>query len=52
MGMSGCAWEDTKSSKIPSEFKGKSRHTHNALDDAIEQAEMFQRMHERAGRKE
>jgi ribonuclease T len=52
MGLSGCAWEDTKSSKIPSEFKGKSRHTHNALDDAIEQAEMFQRMHERAGRKE
>jgi hypothetical protein len=25
------------------------RHTHNALDDAIEQAEMFQRMREKAG---
>jgi len=48
MGLSGCGWEDTKSSKIPSKFKGKSRHTHNALDDAIEQAEMFQRMRERA----
>ena len=52
MGLSGCAWEDTKSSKIPSELKGKSRHTHNALDDAIEQAEMFQRMRERSRSKE
>lgn len=52
MGLSGCAWQDTKSSKIPSKFKGKSRHTHNALDDAIEQAEMFQRMRERAAQKE
>ena len=52
MGLSGCAWEDTKSSKIPSKFKGKSRHTHNALDDAIEQAEMFQRMRERAAEKD
>ncbi len=52
MGLSGCAWEDTKSSKIPSKLKGKSRHTHNALEDAIEQAEIFERMRERAGRKE
>jgi hypothetical protein len=44
MGLSGCNWEGTKSSKIPSKFKGNSRHTHNALDDAIEQAEMFRRM--------
>jgi hypothetical protein len=43
--------EDIKSSKIPSKFKEKSRHTHNALDDAIEQAEMFQRMRERAAGK-
>jgi DNA polymerase III epsilon subunit-like protein len=51
MGLSGCAWEDTKSSKIPSRFKGESVHTHNALDDAIEQAEMFHRMRERAAGK-
>ena len=45
MGMSGCAWEDTRSSRIPAEFKGSSlRHTHDALDDAIEQAELFRRM--------
>jgi hypothetical protein len=29
------------------ELKGSARHTHNALDDAIEQAEMFRRMRER-----
>jgi ribonuclease T len=48
MGMTGCAWEDTRSSRIRSELKGPSRHTHNALDDAIEQAEMFQRMMRKA----
>lgn len=44
MGMSGCSWEDTRSSHIPAKFKGGSPHTHNALDDAKEQAEMFERM--------
>lgn len=41
MGMTGCDWGDTRSSRIPDQFKGQSLHTHNALDDAIEQAEMF-----------
>ena len=44
MGMSGCLWEDTRSSHIPAKFKGRLPHTHNALDDAKEQAEMFQLM--------
>lgn len=48
MGMTGCTWEDTQSSRIQSDLKGKSRHTHNALDDAVEQAEMFRRMREKA----
>lgn len=48
MGMTGCAWEDTRSSRIRSELKGPSPHTHNALDDAVEQAEMFKRMREKA----
>jgi ribonuclease T len=48
MGMTGCAWDDTRSSKISSDLKGPSAHTHNALDDAIEQAEMFRRMREQA----
>jgi ribonuclease T len=50
MGMSGCTWQDTQSSRIPSKFKGSAPHTHNALDDAIEQAEMFRRMRQSAGR--
>lgn len=48
MGMTGCAWEDTRSSRISSDLKGQSSHTHNALDDAMEQAEMFRRIRERA----
>jgi ribonuclease T len=49
MGLSGCPWEDTRSSHIPKEFKGPSlRHTHNALDDAIEQAEFFRRMRDKS----
>jgi len=50
MGLSGGRWEDTRSSLIRSELKGRSPHTHNALDDAIEQAEMFKRMREKAGK--
>ena len=44
MGLTSCAWEDTRSSRIRPELKGASLHTHNALDDAMEQAEMFRRM--------
>jgi hypothetical protein len=44
MGMTRCAWADTRSSRIPTQFKGTSLHTHHALNDAIEQAEMFERM--------
>jgi hypothetical protein len=36
--------KETRSSRIRSEVKGPSPHTHNALDDAIEQGEMFRRM--------
>lgn len=47
MGLAGCRWADTRSSRIPNQFKGESPHTHNALDDAVEQAEMFKRMFDR-----
>jgi DNA polymerase III epsilon subunit-like protein len=47
MGMTGCAWEDTRSNRIAPELKGTSAHTHNALDDAVEQGEMFRRMRDR-----
>jgi ribonuclease T len=49
MGLSGCTWEETRSSRILKKYKDSSRqHTHNALDDAIEQAEMFKRMRQEA----
>ncbi len=52
MGLRGCPWEDTRSSRISAQFKTAGlRHTHNALDDAIEQAELFRRMREKAGEK-
>jgi|SRR6185369_6733181 len=47
MGLTGCSWEDSRSSKIPAKYKGASPHTHNALDDAIEQAQMFELMRTR-----
>jgi ribonuclease T len=49
MGMTGGTWEDTRSSRISKEFKDSSRrHTHNALDDAIEQAGVFRRLRKKS----
>lgn len=48
MGMTGCSWGDTRSSRISPEFTSPSPHTHQALDDAIEQAEMFRKMRHKA----
>jgi DNA polymerase III epsilon subunit-like protein len=44
MGMTGCSWDATRGSKIDPRFKPDLPHTHRALDDAREQAEMFRRM--------
>jgi len=44
MGLMGGSWEDTRSSRIPDRFKGAAEQTHNALDDARSQAQMFERM--------
>lgn len=44
MGLKGGSWEDTRSSRIPASFKGTAEQTHNALDDARSQAQMFERM--------
>ncbi len=44
MGMKKCNWGDTVKRKIRSDFPSKTEHTHNALDDAIEQAEIFEKM--------
>jgi len=48
MGLKGVEWEDTRSSRIPEMFKGPAAQTHNALDDARPQAQMFERMLRRA----
>jgi DNA polymerase III epsilon subunit-like protein len=44
MGLKGGRWEDTRSSRIPDLFKGAEEQTHNALDDAKFQAQMFEKM--------
>lgn len=44
MGLKGVEWEDTRSSRIPEIFKGPATQTHNALDDARSQAQMFEKM--------
>lgn len=41
MGLSGCAWSDTKSSRLPSEYQSQPHEAHNALNDAKAQAETF-----------
>ena len=44
MGLSGCFWRETTSSKLPRRFQPSHRQTHNALDDAIAQAEIFKKL--------
>jgi DNA polymerase III epsilon subunit-like protein len=46
MGLSGCSWDETRSSSLPSILKSDEpgRHAHNALSDAVHQAHIFRRM--------
>lgn len=44
MGLSGASWAGSRSSEIPDPYGSLGHHTHNALDDAREQASMFARM--------
>ena len=44
MGVLGCTWTGTSKRNIPSEFHSGLPHTHNALDDAKKQAELFLRL--------
>lgn len=41
MGKYGTLWQETKSSKIDIKLKTKNKATHNALQDAIYQSEVF-----------
>jgi len=44
MGKFGTKWIDTTKRRFDKRFLSKRKHTHNALDDAIEQAEMFEKL--------
>ncbi|TSC55550.1 MAG: hypothetical protein G01um101418_872 [Parcubacteria group bacterium Gr01-1014_18] len=44
MGMQKCSWMGTKKGKLLPQFQSTKKHTHNALQDAIEQAEIFEKM--------
>jgi DNA polymerase III epsilon subunit-like protein len=44
MGLVGCAWSDTTSSRLPPQFRSAWPHTHNALDDARAQADIFAKL--------
>lgn len=44
MGMRRRAWSQSHKKGVTREFPPKQAHTHNALDDAIEQAEIFEKM--------
>lgn len=41
MGVTGCRWKETKSSQMTARLKPQSAPSHNALDDARFQAELF-----------
>jgi ribonuclease T len=41
MGATGCAWDETRSSRIATRLKPKLKLTHDALQDARYQSEMF-----------
>ena len=44
MGKFGTKWVDTAKRRFDKRFLSKRKHTHNALDDAIEQAEIFEKL--------
>lgn len=44
MGFSGCKWSETTSSQLPKELKPSKALTHNALDDAVIQGDIFSKL--------
>lgn len=47
MGATGCAWSDTRSSRMSEDLKPKRSADHQALHDALYQAELFRLIRER-----
>lgn len=50
MGLSGRRWRETTSRQLPQQFQPAHQATHNALDDAIAQAQIFTKLLEAARR--
>lgn len=44
MGLAGSAWAETTSSRLPPRFRSTLPRTHNALDDARAQADVFAKL--------
>lgn len=44
MGKTGSKWGETTKKQVKEKFPSTQKHTHNALDDALEQAEIFEKM--------
>jgi ribonuclease T len=44
MGFSGCKWGETTSKQLPQEFQPDQPATHNALDDAKSQGQIFAKL--------
>lgn len=44
MGKLGTIWSETTKRRVTEKFTSTHKHTHNALDDAIEQAEIFEKL--------
>lgn len=41
MGATGCSWGDTRSNQMAARLQSKSKGDHQALHDALYQAELF-----------
>jgi DNA polymerase III epsilon subunit-like protein len=48
MGLTDCLWADTTLSRIASKLKSNSSLSHNALEDSVEQAKLFELMRARS----
>ncbi len=44
MGKLDTIWSETTKRRVTEKFTSTHKHTHNALDDAIEQAEIFEKL--------
>jgi DNA polymerase III epsilon subunit-like protein len=44
MGQNGTDWKATSHSQLPKELGGGSELSHHALEDAVEEADLFQRL--------